>query len=527
MPSSTRLPPRRPLQRPLRVLLTGATGLIGSAIGDALAARGHEVVRVVRDAAAAARRWPGRPVVVRDMGAVRAPADWQPVVNGIDVVVNAVGILQQRGAQTFDALHRRGPIALFEAAAEAGVARVVQISALGADAGAETAYHRSKRDADEALLALARAGRLQAVVLQPSLVFSPQGASTTMFTTWASLPLIPLPAGGRQGVQPVHLEDLVQIAVAAVEGRTPPGDADSVPRAASGAAPLGDVRSEPPAEPAELRSKPFGGPVPSPLPDPLSEPSPDALARPAPEHDPTSRCTRLAVVGPRPLTLRDYLLTLRRAMGLGRAWAVAIPAPLVALAVRLAARWPGALVDEDSWRMLQRGNVADARDTVAWLGHEPRAADHFIPAAWRDGLRARAALNWLLPLLRASVAAVWIVTAIVSAFVWPVDGPDGSLALLRATGIGPGSGSPGWLASRESGLLALYGAAALDGVLGALTLLKPGRWLWRAQMALMGFYTVMISLCLPQFWAHPYGPVLKNLPLLAVLILLHHFEDRT
>lgn len=453
------LPPPAPAS--LRVLLTGATGLIGAAIGEALAARGHRVVRVVRDPNAAARRWPGQPAVQRDMARAHQPQDWAPALAGIDVVVNAVGILQQRGSQTFDALHRRGPIALFQAAADAGVQRVVQVSALGADEGGQTAYHRSKRDADEALLALARAERLQAVVLQPSLVFSPQGASTTMFSTWASLPVIPLPAGGGQGVQPVHLDDVVQIAVAAVEGRAPAG-ADA--------------------------------------------------------------SQRIAVVGPTPLTLRSYLLTLRRAMGLGRAWTVALPAPLVEWAVRIAAHLPGALADEDTWRMLQRGNVADAGDTAAWLGHEPRAADHFIPAAWRDGLRARAALNWLLPLLRASVAAVWIVTAIVSAFVWPVDGPDGSLALLRATGIGPGSGSPGWLASREAGLLALYGAAALDGVLGALTLLKPGRWLWRAQMALMGFYTVAISLCLPQFWAHPYGPVLKNLPLLAVLILLHHFE---
>jgi uncharacterized protein YbjT (DUF2867 family) len=484
------------------VLLTGATGLIGSAIGQALADRGHQVVRVVREPAAAARRWPGQAVVQRDMARHQAPEDWAEALAGIDVVVNAVGILQERGAQTFEALHRRGPLALFEAAARAGVARVVQVSALGADAQAQTAYHRSKRDADEALLQLARDGRLQAVVLQPSLVFSPEGASTAMFATWASLPLIPLPAGGGQGVQPVHLDDVVAIAVAAVEGRLPAAGAASgasrgSPQALARQAAAGGADAQPAATPSTHH------------------------AQPAPA---TPVATRLAVVGPQPLTLRDYLLTLRRGMGLGRGWPLAIPAPLVALAVRLAARLPGALADEDTWRMLQRGNVADAGDTAAWLGRPPRAADTFVPAAWRDALRARAALNWLLPLLRLSVAAVWIVTAIVSAFVWPVDGPEGGLALLAATGIGPGSGSPGWLASREAGLLALYGAAALDGLLGALTLLRPGRWLWRAQMALMGFYTVAISLCLPQFWAHPYGPVLKNLPLLAVLMLLHHFE---
>jgi len=70
--------------------------------------------------------------------------------------------------------------------------------------------------------------------------------------------------------------------------------------------------------------------------------------------------------------------------------------------------------------------------------------------------------------------------------------------------------------------LFLYGAAALDLVLGVLTLvLKRRSQLWLAQIALIVGYTAIISLRLPEYWLHPYGPVLKNLPMLAVLWLLY------
>jgi hypothetical protein len=70
--------------------------------------------------------------------------------------------------------------------------------------------------------------------------------------------------------------------------------------------------------------------------------------------------------------------------------------------------------------------------------------------------------------------------------------------------------------------LFLYGAAGLDLVLGVLTLvLKRRVGLWLAQIALIVGYTAIISVRLPEYWLHPYGPVLKNLPMLAVLWLLY------
>jgi len=73
--------------------------------------------------------------------------------------------------------------------------------------------------------------------------------------------------------------------------------------------------------------------------------------------------------------------------------------------------------------------------------------------------------------------------------------------------------------------LALYGAAALDLAFGALSL-APRRpaWLWTAQAALILAYTLIISVRLPEFWLHPYGPILKNLPMLAALLLLARLD---
>ena len=131
----------------------------------------------------------------------------------------------------------------------------------------------------------------------------------------------------------------------------------------------------------------------------------------------------------------------------------------------------------------------------------------------REPLADHAELQWLLPLLRWSIALVWIWTGIVSLGLFP---RADSLALLARTGI------TGVFAN-----VALYAAAALDLVLGAATLLLRRRqWLWLAQFALILGYTIVITIKLPEFWLHPYGPILKNLPLLACIVLLYRLEDR-
>lgn len=203
----------------MQILLTGATGFIGRHIATRLRADGHTVHEGVSPRHGAARS--GQ--VSMDFARDTAVDAWLPRLAGIDAVVNAVGVLRDSPARPIDALHRDTPRALFQACAQAGVRRVVQISALGVDRS-ETRYARTKRAADDFLLGLA--GRpatattpsLAACVLRPSIVFGRGGASAALFMNLARLPVVVLPRAVLQArVQPVAVQDLAD-AVAALLG---------------------------------------------------------------------------------------------------------------------------------------------------------------------------------------------------------------------------------------------------------------------------------------------------------------------
>lgn len=178
---------------PATILLTGASGFLGRNLAAVLGAAGYAV----------------RPVSRRhgvDFAAMQRAADWLPLLEGVDAVVNCVGIIAESGAQRFATLHEQAPAALFHACEQAGVRRVVQISALGADAQAFSAYHLSKRAADDCLRGL----DLDWFVLRPALVYGRGGASAGFFMRLAALPLIPVIGDGRQMLQPVHIHDVAQ-----------------------------------------------------------------------------------------------------------------------------------------------------------------------------------------------------------------------------------------------------------------------------------------------------------------------------
>jgi len=139
--------------------------------------------------------------------------------------------------------------------------------------------------------------------------------------------------------------------------------------------------------------------------------------------------------GPLRLELRGYLVELRRSLGLGPARFVPVPRALVTLAAEAARLWPGAWLEPESWRMLQRGNVGDACTLTRLFGRSPRPVARFVEAAKREGLAMRARLDTTLPLLRASVAALWIATAPVSFDLYLVaDSRHGAAACRRRLG---------------------------------------------------------------------------------------------
>lgn len=174
----------------MRVMIVGG-GFIGGHLAGRLRAEGCQVT-------VAGRRGQDMSCdLARDGAQV-----WAERLAGHDALVNCAGVLAS-GAN-YDGVHRDGAIALFDGAAQAGVARVIQISALGAEDGT-TAYHRSKRAADAHLAALG--GRLSWAILRPSLVVGRGGRSTALFSAIAALPVTPDLGGGP--VQPIAIDDLV------------------------------------------------------------------------------------------------------------------------------------------------------------------------------------------------------------------------------------------------------------------------------------------------------------------------------
>jgi uncharacterized protein YbjT (DUF2867 family) len=429
----------------MRILLTGASGFIGQHLLQALLAEGHELVCAVRRARKS--NDPRLSFIHADFTHDTDKSVWLARLSGIEAVINTVGIFRESGAQTFEKLHVQTPRALFAACAESHeVHMVVQLSALGADAQADTAYHLSKKAADDYLASLP----LRAAIVQPSLVYGSDGASARVFKALASMPFAVRFGDAPQLVQPIHVDDVVAAIVALLRRRL------------------------------YLDAEGAG------------------------------TAQRIALVGPEALPFTDYLAALRRAMGMGRLRVLRLPG-IIARGLARIGRWlPGSLLDPEALRMLERGNTDDPGPTLRLLGRPPRPIASFVLDARAE--RARAKLDWLLPVLRISIALVWIATAIVSAFVYPV---AESYGLLARTGIPP-----------ELRPLMLYGASAFDMALGlGILFLKRRRWLWLAQLGLIGFYTVVIAYKLPEFLVHPYGPLTKNLPMLAAIWLLYQLED--
>ncbi len=197
------------------VTIFGGAGFIGRHLVRRLAARGATLRVATRSPNRAGHLLPmgdpGQIVLVRfaeEEGTIAK------LVEGASAVVNLVGILFERRAGDFERVHGVLPGRIGAAARAAGVARLVHVSAIGADPGSASLYARSKARGEAAL----RAAFPEAVILRPSIVFGPEDNFFNRFAAMARIaPALPLLGGGTTRFQPVYVGDVAEAILAGLE----------------------------------------------------------------------------------------------------------------------------------------------------------------------------------------------------------------------------------------------------------------------------------------------------------------------
>lgn len=419
----------------MHVLVLGAGGFIGRHIVTRLLAEGHDVTGIARGTTGLEAAMPGARFVQIDLAKAVEPACWHDLLSGIDVVVNAAGIL--RGPE-MEAIHVAMPRALNAAALKAGVRRIVLISAISARPEVQTAYARSKLRGEADL----RRSGLNWTILRPSLVYG-EGSygGTSLLRGLASLPFaVPVPAGGDCEFSPIHVEDL----------------AEAVVRVSS---------------------------------------------------DPRFAEQTLEPCGPETLSHREILGRYRAWLGFGRTRYLALPLPLMWGIAKLGNLWREGPVSSVSLAQLIAGNAGDGAAFARAVGTSPRSMtaalrDH--PAQVQDRWHAR--LYFLAPAIRCVLAMLWLA----SAWLGLTHGAAQTHDVVQSLSLPSGFEGP-----------LRIGASLTDAGLAVLVLFnRKGRWATLAQLAVIGGYTAVIGWALPGLWLDPLGSLLKNLPVLA-LVLVH------
>ncbi|NGM50275.1 complex I NDUFA9 subunit family protein [Caulobacter sp. 602-2] len=206
------------------VTVFGGSGFVGSQVVRALAKSGYRVRVAVRQPNLAYRmRMLGDVGQIEVIQAnVRNAASVARALEGAEAAVNLVGVLWESGRQQFQSLHAMGAKTVAEQATAAGVKRLVQVSAIGADADSAAKYARTKAEGEAAV----RAAFPTATIVRPSVVFGQEDKFFNKFGQLAaSAPALPLVGGGATKFQPVFVGDVAAaiakiIATPGAEGQT-------------------------------------------------------------------------------------------------------------------------------------------------------------------------------------------------------------------------------------------------------------------------------------------------------------------
>jgi uncharacterized protein YbjT (DUF2867 family) len=212
--------------------------------------------------------------------------------------------------------------------------------------------------------------------------------------------------------------------------------------------------------------------------------------------------------GPAPMSYREMLQAYRHALGLGGAVWLPLPMALMRLLAGAAEVLPQKVFCRDTIRLLERGSVPSPNAAPALLGRAPTPMAQGLvvtpPVPLVDlGVRLSPLLAFAL---RAALAAMWIVTALVSA---AMPRESGVLALLARCGF-----------EGEAGVAMLVASCLLNLALGTLTLLRPTPWLYAVQAGAVIGYTATAAWHMPALLLDHCGPLIKNLPVLMTVLVL-------
>ncbi len=281
----------------MNILVFGASGLLGAAIVRACRAAGHTVQTAGRSGCDHRL----------DSQALPPTDELRALLHGSHVVINATGILMERGGNRFDAVHRVAPMALLQAAQEARVARFIHISASGVGCGIPGAYMASKAAGEQALGAQRAHGPTDVVIVRPALLMDADCPSTRLFRALARSPVLALPglrAPGGSLLAPVAVGDVAQCVLSIAQSHR-------------------------------------------------------ALQR------------VVALAGPEVMAYRDMLAQYRQSRGRPAAWGLPLPWWLLQASAWVAGWLPQKVLSLDTVRLLRAGVLAVPNELARWLGRRP------------------------------------------------------------------------------------------------------------------------------------------------------------
>ena len=203
------------------VTIFGGSGFLGRSVVRALCKREYRIRVAVRRPELAGHLQPlGRVGQIHAVQAnLRYPASVEAAMRGAQIAINLVGILAPSGAQTFDSVQAQGAGAVAKAAVTAG-ARMIHVSAIGADENSPSHYARSKAAGEKAV----RLATPTATIFRPSVVFGPEDDFTNRFAALAQMsPVLPLIGGGLTKLQPVYVGDVATAIAEAVDSKARSG----------------------------------------------------------------------------------------------------------------------------------------------------------------------------------------------------------------------------------------------------------------------------------------------------------------